>query len=144
MDIATLITLLLEKKKELLQQLTDLLTRHFQKIAPHEEDNVEDAASSENEGISAVVGSIAQNLADLQDDQRRYVSIYDQPTLCLSVFINNVLILYFYLAIRINAVFYEFIVDPFGSYAFLIPQLGYVNGHLGVDNALIDEIIRIP
>ncbi|GJR31552.1 SPX domain-containing membrane protein-like protein [Tanacetum coccineum] len=35
-------------------------------------------------GISAVVGSITRNLADLQDDQRRYVSIYDHPTLQLS------------------------------------------------------------
>ncbi|KAI3681688.1 hypothetical protein L6452_36491 [Arctium lappa] len=35
-------------------------------------------------GISAVVGSISRNLADLQDDRRRYVSIYDQPTLCIS------------------------------------------------------------
>ncbi|XP_076891459.1 SPX domain-containing membrane protein At4g22990-like isoform X1 [Bidens hawaiensis] len=35
-------------------------------------------------GISAVVGSITRNLADLQDDDRRYVSIYDQPNLDIS------------------------------------------------------------
>ncbi|XP_024992752.1 SPX domain-containing membrane protein At4g22990-like [Cynara cardunculus var. scolymus] len=35
-------------------------------------------------GISAVVGSISRNLADLQDDRRRYGSIYDQPTLSIS------------------------------------------------------------
>ncbi|KAA8515990.1 hypothetical protein F0562_019169 [Nyssa sinensis] len=32
-------------------------------------------------GIGAVVGAISRNLADLQDHQGSYVSIYDQPTL---------------------------------------------------------------
>uniref|UniRef100_A0A5B6ZET5 SPX domain-containing protein n=1 Tax=Davidia involucrata TaxID=16924 RepID=A0A5B6ZET5_DAVIN len=32
-------------------------------------------------GISAVVGAISRNLADLQDHKGSYVSIYDQPTL---------------------------------------------------------------
>ncbi|XP_071717749.1 SPX domain-containing membrane protein At4g22990-like isoform X2 [Rutidosis leptorrhynchoides] len=35
-------------------------------------------------GVSAVVGSITRNLADLQDNNRRYVSIYDYPTLHIS------------------------------------------------------------
>lgn len=35
-------------------------------------------------GISAVVGSISRNLADLKDDQRQYASIYDHPTLHIS------------------------------------------------------------
>nr|XP_043621190.1 SPX domain-containing membrane protein At4g22990-like [Erigeron canadensis] len=35
-------------------------------------------------GISAVVGSITRNLADLQDKRRHYVSIYDHPTLSIS------------------------------------------------------------
>ncbi|GJV29920.1 hypothetical protein Tco_1386368 [Tanacetum coccineum] len=96
MDVATLITLLLEKKEE--------VTRHFQKIAyikktawkklqvqRMKEMNLGRKITripfqnrilhEERKGISAVVGSITQNLADLQDDQRLYVSIYDQPTL---------------------------------------------------------------
>ncbi|KAL4376549.1 hypothetical protein GQ457_02G000480 [Hibiscus cannabinus] len=32
-------------------------------------------------GIGAVVGAVSRNLADLQDDQGNYVSIYDQPAL---------------------------------------------------------------
>ncbi|KAJ0565499.1 putative SPX domain, major facilitator superfamily, MFS transporter superfamily [Helianthus annuus] len=35
-------------------------------------------------GISAVVGSITRNLADLQDVDRRYVSIYDHPNIHIS------------------------------------------------------------
>ncbi|KAL7593629.1 hypothetical protein Lser_V15G31677 [Lactuca serriola] len=35
-------------------------------------------------GISAVVGSISRNLADLKDDHRYYASIYDHPTLHIS------------------------------------------------------------
>ncbi|KAI3693900.1 hypothetical protein L1987_76855 [Smallanthus sonchifolius] len=35
-------------------------------------------------GISAVVGSITRNLTDLQDEDRRYVSIYDHPNIQIS------------------------------------------------------------
>ncbi|KAK9076469.1 hypothetical protein SSX86_004803 [Deinandra increscens subsp. villosa] len=35
-------------------------------------------------GISAVVGSITRNLADLQDDDRHYASIYDHPNIQIS------------------------------------------------------------
>lgn len=37
-------------------------------------------------GIGAVVGAISRNLADLQDHQGNYVSIYDQPALSHPVF----------------------------------------------------------
>lgn len=33
------------------------------------------------QGIGAVVGAISRNLAELQDHQGSYISIYDQPAL---------------------------------------------------------------
>lgn len=38
------------------------------------------------QGISAVAGSITRNLADLQDDDKGFVSIYDHPNVHISVF----------------------------------------------------------
>ncbi|KAG5573177.1 hypothetical protein H5410_062943 [Solanum commersonii] len=39
-----------------------------------------------NVGLGAVVGAISRNLADLQDREGSYLSIYDQPALPLQVF----------------------------------------------------------
>lgn len=39
------------------------------------------------QGLGAVVGAISRNLADLQDRQGSYLSIYDQPALPLQVFL---------------------------------------------------------
>lgn len=38
------------------------------------------------QGVGAVVGAISRNLADLQDQEGNYISIYDQPALSHPVF----------------------------------------------------------
>lgn len=45
-------------------------------------------------GIGAVVGAISRNLADLQDHQGNYVSIYDQPALSHPVFFLDLFTIY--------------------------------------------------
>lgn len=37
------------------------------------------------QGIGAVVGALSRNLADLQDRQGSYLSIYDQPSVSVKV-----------------------------------------------------------
>lgn len=37
------------------------------------------------QGISAVVGTLSRNLADLHDHQETFISIYDQPAVPLQV-----------------------------------------------------------
>ena len=40
------------------------------------------------QGLGAVVGAVSRNLADLQERQGSYLSIYDQPALTLQVFLT--------------------------------------------------------
>ncbi|XP_057247739.1 SPX domain-containing membrane protein At4g11810-like isoform X2 [Beta vulgaris subsp. vulgaris] len=47
------------------------------------EENDWDTLLEKDQGFGAVLGAISRNLADLQDHQESYVSIYDQPVLHL-------------------------------------------------------------
>jgi hypothetical protein len=40
-----------------------------------------------NQGVGAVVGALSRNLAELQERQGSYLSIYDQPSSALKVYL---------------------------------------------------------
>lgn len=41
-----------------------------------------------NQGVGAVVGALSRNLAELQERQGSYLSIYDQPSSALKVYFS--------------------------------------------------------
>ena len=42
-----------------------------------------------NQGVGAVVGALSRNLAELQERQGSYLSIYDQPSSALKVYSSS-------------------------------------------------------